>query len=156
LGCQVVGIDLAAERLALARQAGADHVVNPRQDDPVQAARDLTHGRGLDAVVETSGHPTAQAQAVHMVRKRGTVVYVGAGHMEPCIVPSWIQPREVALVGSFVMPIYLYDDLVRFILRHKIDLGSLVTHRFAIEEAEAAFRLADSGTAGKILFVWDR
>ena len=154
-GSQVIGVDLVPERIELARKIGLDHVLDGGEVDPVEVVMDLTQGRGADGVVETSGHPTAQVQAVHLVRKRGKVVYVGAGYEEPCIAPWWIMHREITLMGSFVMPIYLYEELVRFILQNELDFEQIVTHRFRLEEAEEAFRLAESRQSGKILFVWD-
>lgn len=154
-GSQVVGFEVVPERMDLARKVGFDHVFDAGEVDPVEVIEDLTDGRGVDGVVEASGNPIAQVQAVRLVRKAGKVVYVGAGHEEPCIAPWWIMHREITLVGTYVMPIHLYDDLVRFILRHDLDFEQIVTHRFSIEEAEEAFRLADSGRAGKILFVWE-
>jgi len=154
-GCQVIGFELVAERLDLARKIGFDHVFDAGEVDPVEVVMDLTGGRGADGAIEAAGSPIAQAQAVHLVRKRGKVVYVGAGYEEPCIAPWWIMHREITLEGTFVMPIYLYDDLVRFMLRHELDFEQIVTHRFPIEEAAEAFRLADSRQSGKILFVWD-
>lgn len=154
-GSQVVGFELVMERMELARKIGFDHVFDAGEVDPVQAVMDLTGGRGADGVVEASGSPIAQVQAVRLARKRGKVIYVGAGHEEPCIAPWWIMHREVTLMGSFVMPIHLYEDLVRFILRHNLDFAQIVTHRFPIERAEEAFRLADSRQCGKVLFVWE-
>lgn len=154
-GSRVIGFELVGERLDLARRIGLDYVFDAGEVDPAAVVRGLTEGRGADGALETSGSPIAQVQAVRLVRKRGKVVFVGAGHEEPCIAPWWIMQREVTLMGTFVMPIYLYEDLVRFILRHRLDLEQVVTHRFSIEDAAEAFRLADSRRAGKILFVWE-
>lgn len=154
-GSRVIGFELVPERLDLARRIGLDHVLDAGEVDPVEVVQDLTEGRGADGAVEASGNPIAQVQAVRLVCKRGKVVFVGAGHEEPCIAPWWIMQREVTLMGTFVMPICLYEDLVRFLLRHRLDFAQIVTHRFSIEDAAEAFRLADSRRTGKVLFVWE-
>jgi propanol-preferring alcohol dehydrogenase len=54
-GATVVGVDVNAERLALARSLGATHTINPRDGDPIAAIRDLTGGRGLAVAMECAG-----------------------------------------------------------------------------------------------------
>ena len=49
----------------------------------------------------------------------------------------------------------MYWDLASFLIRHQIPLESMVTHRFPLEDAPEAFRVADSGRSGKVVFEWD-
>ena len=60
MGASVIAIDVVPERLSLARELGADHVINSREVDPVAAIRDVTGGAGASAVLETSGNPHAR------------------------------------------------------------------------------------------------
>ncbi|WP_398481031.1 NAD(P)-dependent alcohol dehydrogenase [Tardiphaga sp.] len=78
-GCAViVSIDLNEERLALAKELGATHVINPTKIDPVASIRDLTGGLGAKFSLETSGNLTALRQAVDSIRIMGECGMIGA------------------------------------------------------------------------------
>ena len=157
MGAHVIGVDITDERLALGKKLGADEVLNPNKVDLVQAIKDLTDGMGADAAFETSGSAAAHQGVIDVLRYGGRASFVGVGSQGPTVNLSAIIGKQLTLMGSFVMPIHYYWDLVDFMIQH--DLPSkyqeMITHRFKITEAPEAFRLADSGKAGKIVFVWD-
>lgn len=78
-GCRVLGIDLDPARAALAREFGAETCVPSAGEDPLEVARRVTDGRGVDAVVITASTPSNEPvhQAAQMCRKRGRIVLVG-------------------------------------------------------------------------------
>src|SRR5262250_1343117 len=57
MGARVIAVDIGSERLALAKQFGADAVVNSRETDPVKAIKDLTRGEGAQATMDCTGLP---------------------------------------------------------------------------------------------------
>src|SRR6185503_19114118 len=59
MGARVIAVDVSPERLALARELGAEHTIDPRQADPVKAIHDLTGGEGAETTMDCSGHPDA-------------------------------------------------------------------------------------------------
>src|SRR5262245_23207866 len=69
MGARVIAVDVAPERLALARSMGADEVVNPKDADPVQAIHDLTGGEGAETTMDCTGNSDARVAAV---RSAGT------------------------------------------------------------------------------------
>lgn len=154
LGGRVICVDPIAERRELALALGAAEAIDPTQVDPVQAIRELTHGEGADGSFETSGSGAGQNGVVECLRLGGRAVFVGIGHDDKTLSPSQIIGRQLTLMGSFVSPIQMYFDMVRFILDHKVPLDALVTHRFPIEQAPEAFTLFDSGKTGKVIFEW--
>lgn len=79
-GCRVIGLDLDARRVTLARDLGADHALNPADVDLKTEIRHLTGDRGVDATVITaaSSSDAIVQQAMEMTRKKGRVVVVGA------------------------------------------------------------------------------
>src|SRR5437764_1316998 len=79
-GERVLAVDVAPERLKLARDFGADEVIDPRAVDPVRALRDLTHGEGVEAAVDCSGNPDARVAAVQSACTWGRVAFVGEGN----------------------------------------------------------------------------
>ncbi|HEX9131325.1 MAG TPA: L-threonine 3-dehydrogenase, partial [Ktedonobacteraceae bacterium] len=64
-------------RLDIATKMGADHVINPREVDPVQKILDVTDGLGVDVVLEMSGHPLAIRQGFKVLRNGGRISLLG-------------------------------------------------------------------------------
>jgi threonine dehydrogenase-like Zn-dependent dehydrogenase len=154
MGGRVIGVDPIPERRALALRLGADAALDPAEIDVVAALRDLTHGEGADLAFETSGSAAGQNGAVDCLRLGGKAVFVGFGARDKTLNPSQFIGRQLTLMGSFVIPIYMYDDLVRFILDHNLSLEEMVTHRFPLEEAPEAFARFDGGATGKVILEW--
>ncbi|MFJ7666625.1 alcohol dehydrogenase AdhP [Lysinibacillus sp. NPDC097195] len=76
-GAKVVAFDISDEKLAFAKEVGADVVVNLLNEDPVAKAKELTDGKGLDATVITAVAKTPFNQAIDVVKAGARVVAVG-------------------------------------------------------------------------------
>lgn len=74
---QIIATDVLANKLAAAKEFGATHTLNARNEDVVQAVLALTGERGVDYAFATVGSPHAIEQAITMVHKSGTAVIVG-------------------------------------------------------------------------------
>jgi aryl-alcohol dehydrogenase len=72
----IIAVDIAPNRLELAVELGATHMINSRETDPVVAIDELTGG-GVDFSVESSGRPAVLRQAIGSLGKRGTCGVVG-------------------------------------------------------------------------------
>lgn len=77
-GCRVIGVDLAADKVSLAQEMGADFAV-ARDDDPISKINRFTQGKGVDAVLITAAAPTSDPveMAPELCRDRGRVVVIG-------------------------------------------------------------------------------
>jgi len=157
MGARVIGVEVMEERRALSRALGADETIDPTAVDVISAVKDLTKGYGADATFETSGNAQAQADVINVLRPAGRGVQVGHGHRGPTINPSSLCGKELTLMGSVVMPMHYFWDLADFMLEHDLSAKyqQMITHRYPITEAAEAFRMADSRTAGKVVFNWD-
>ncbi|HGY3897638.1 TPA: NAD(P)-dependent alcohol dehydrogenase [Klebsiella aerogenes] len=98
----IIAIDVVEERLALARELGATHVINSRESDPVKAIRDIT-GDGVDFSLESTGRPDIVRAGVEALRPRGIV--------EGDSIPDIFIPQLVELYMQGRFPI---DKLMRF------------------------------------------
>ena len=153
-GARVIVVEPFATRRELALSLGAAAAIDPMHDDAIAAIKDLTHGAGADSAYETSGSPAGQNGAVESLRLGGRAVFVGIGSKGNTINPVQIIGRQLTLMGSFVLPLPMYWDMLKFVLDHKVPLEEIVTHRFTIEQAPEAFTLFDSGATGKVVFEW--
>jgi len=154
MGGTVIGVDVIAERVSLAKRIGADAVINAQKDDVVDTIRQLTTDDGCDLAFEASGSAAGRINAVKCLRRGGKAAFVGVGSDESVINPTWIIGRELTLMGSFVLPLQQSYDLVNFLAQRKLSFEPLVTHSFPIEAGEEAYRIADESRTGKVAFVW--
>ncbi|MCE2440182.1 MAG: alcohol dehydrogenase catalytic domain-containing protein [Candidatus Latescibacteria bacterium] len=155
MGYRTLGVDVSPFRTDLADRIGVGVVINADENDPVQAVRDLTGGRGAAGVVECSGSAIARTQAAAVAGLHGTVVYVGAGAPSLEIDFVDILRKELTLRGNSVYSMGAYFDAVAFIQTHRVPLDEIVTHRFRLEHAREAFAIFDRGETGKVVFDWE-
>ena len=153
-GGRVIGVEPVAERRSLARELGADEIIDPGQHDPVAAIKELTRGEGADLAFETAGYPAAQQAAANCLRVEGKAVFVGLGSHEKTFDLRPVIVDQLSILGSYVIPIHMYWDLVDFIQEHKLPIEKMVTHRYPIEEASEACRVFDQGGTGKVVLEW--
>jgi threonine dehydrogenase-like Zn-dependent dehydrogenase len=150
MGARVIALDTNEERLARAKEFGADVLINPKSTaNVVQAIRDLTHGRGAHASLDASSSPEARAQAVRCVRTWGKACFVGEGDSVTLDVSNDLLRRQVTLIGSWTFSSVGQADCARYVADRKIVLDRLFTHRWRLEQAEEAYRLFDRQTSGK-------
>ena len=159
-GLRVIGVDVLAERVALAVECGADAaIIGAEQADGPAAMREFSTVpgagwvEGVDCVIETSGAATARECILPSLRRLGKAAIVGVGSDEKVINPSHIHGRAATILGSVVFPLGWSWDLARFLAASGTSFEPAVTHRFSLDEAEEALRTADEGIGGKVLFV---
>ena len=153
MGARIIAVDVSNERLELAREFGADAVINPTQADPVAAIHDLTQGEGAEATVDCTGVPDARVAAVRSAGTWGRVALIGEGGSTSFDVSQHLLRRQLTLHGSWTFSTVGQAECARFVVNRKLSLERLMTHRFALEEADAAYKLFDSQTTGKGVFV---
>jgi len=153
MGARVIALDVSPERLERARAFGAAETVNPKTDDPVKAIRDLTHGRGAELTLDTSGAPTARQQAVRSTKTWGTCCYVGEGDTVTLDVSPVMLRRQLTLIGSWTFSTVIQGECARFVADRKIDVDHLFTDRWKLAQAREAYQKFDQQTAGKGVFL---
>src|SRR5438477_6554420 len=153
MGARVIAVDVAPERLALARELGAEHTIDPRANDPIKAIHDLTDGDGAETTMDCSGNPDARAQAVRSADTWGRVAFVGEGNNVTLDVSKDLLRRQITLHASWTFSNTIQEECARFIADRTIPLGRLLTHRWRLEQAEDAYKLFDTQTTGKGVFV---
>lgn len=101
-GAKVVAFDISDEKLAFAKELGADAVVNSLNEDPVERAKELTGGKGLDATVITAVAKTPFNQAVEVVKAGARVVAVGLPVDKMDLYIPRLVLDGIQIVGSLV------------------------------------------------------
>ena len=153
MGARVIALDISEKRRDLATKFGADVVVDPLANDVVEAIRDFTHGEGAQKSLDCSSNPEARRAAVQAVRTWGTACFVGETGDVTFDVSNDLLRRQVTLVGSWTFSKNGQADCAEFVADRKIDVDSLFTHEFTLDQAEEAYKLFDTQTTGKGVFL---
>ncbi|PYS72352.1 MAG: oxidoreductase [Acidobacteria bacterium] len=175
-GCRVFGLDLDQERVKLAVELGAD-AASVSNDDSAKAIEGWTRGRGADAVLVTAATDSNQPieLAAKISRVKGRVVIVGMTGMDIPRQPFYM--RELSLTISMSYGPGRYDPdyeergndyplpyvrwtekrnieaFLELINAGKMDVERLITHRFAVDDAERAYQLISGNVAEPYLGV---
>ena len=140
--------DPIAERREIARQLGADHVIDPTGQDLRQTVRDLTEGRGPDVACEAVGKPELVAEAIALVKPMGIVQLVGVnpkGRQLPIDLYD-IHYRELRIQGAYGRGTSFRRSLA---LLPSLGVDALITARFPLERIADGFAHAAAGRGVK-------
>jgi threonine dehydrogenase-like Zn-dependent dehydrogenase len=129
-------------RLSIGRQLGADHVINVRNENAVEAVRRITGGAGADYVVECSGAPDAVSEAAHMLNRGGKICLAAFPH-EPSLVDiPHIVRNNIYLFGIRGEGKSATHRAAAFMSQKRFDATKIHTHTFPLEDLPTAIRYA--------------
>ena len=159
---KIFAIDIDDNKLAMAKKLGAYETINSTKVNVVEYFN--THGL-VDYAFETAGVPFLQAQILDLVKKKGTVVYVGTAHGEvkfPAKTFEKILRGEINVTGSwqsFKAPFPGSDWIgaAELIGSGKIKVDELITHKFKLQDGIKAFETLTDRTSGaiKVMYALD-
>jgi D-arabinose 1-dehydrogenase-like Zn-dependent alcohol dehydrogenase len=153
-GAEVIAIDSVQSKLDMAKENGAAYTVNAGSGDFVQEARDLTGGKGADAVVIFRPHAEVIEPALKCVKTGGIVVMVAYIDIGKPFNPDqrFIQGMEIRLVGARGNTRQELAEVVRLVARHQ--LHPLIAGTYPLEQInEALTKLATGEVTGRIVLV---
>jgi threonine dehydrogenase-like Zn-dependent dehydrogenase len=153
LGARVIALDINPARLARASEFGADVLVDPSKDDPVQAIREITGGRGVRVVMETSGAMAARKAALTALAPWGTLCLIAGGGGIPVDNVSDLLMRQISIIASWTFSNVGQAECARFVTERRIPVDMVFTHRWTLEQGDEAYRLFDKQSDGKGVFV---
>jgi threonine dehydrogenase-like Zn-dependent dehydrogenase len=104
--------------------------------------------------VDCSGNATARHLALQSTATWGRCAFVGEGGDVGFDVSQLMIHKQVTLHGSWVTSVGHMADLVRHLDRWELHPERVVTDTFTLDQADAAYRLADQGTAGKVVITF--
>jgi len=140
----IISVEAVPARIEVSKRLGADHVVNFRETDPVDAILKLTDGRGVDVAIEALGTQTTFESALKVLRPGGTLSSVG------------VYSKDLSIpLGAFASGLGDYTivttlcpggkermrRLLSVVASQRADLKPLVTHRFKLNDIETAYDL---------------
>ena len=153
MGARVIALDTNPQRLERAGAFGADELVNPATDDPVEAIRELTHGKYADLTLDSSSSREARLAAIRSTKVWGTMCFVGEGGEVTIDVSPHLLRRQMTLIASWTFSTVIQAECAQFCIDRKIDVDRLFTHQWSLDQADEAYRLFDKQADGKGVFL---
>jgi alcohol dehydrogenase len=159
MGARIIAIDVNPQALLMAKNLGADAVIDAGSAADVgEAVRAATSG-GAHAAIDALGITATFHNSLRSLRKLGRYVQVGmpvGAHAEPAIpLLETVYARQIALMGTRGMAASRFPALLAMVEAGRIDVARLITRRIALAEAGAAIAAMD-GYAGSGITVIDR
>jgi L-iditol 2-dehydrogenase len=150
-GSRVIGVARNPFRAELARQLGAEKVLDPEDPHCIEKIRNLTGGKGADKSVECSGGEEYQKICIAGTRRKGQVAFVGeSGNMTVGVSDDLIR-KGLTLHGAWHWNLQDSAVLMETIRRSEPLIDKLITHSFPLSRVEDAFKLQLTGKCGKVL-----
>jgi threonine 3-dehydrogenase len=153
----VLASDLSEYRLSLARAMGAERTFNPARVNLYEAVMEATDGDGVDVLLEMSGSAAAVDEGFRLLRPGGEAALLGLFSRSI----NFDFDNRIVFKGATVHGIagrrlWATWYQMRAMLRSgAVDLSPMVTHRFALDDFDAAFALMASGDCGKVVLFPD-
>jgi threonine 3-dehydrogenase len=150
----VVAVEPNEYRLELARKMGADVLVDPMAQDPVEAIATVTEGHGAEVVLEMSGVPKVIDQGTRMLQHGGRMSLLGlpAGEVSLDLTEQVIF-KEARIFGVTGRELFRsWQQTTTLLATGMVDITPIITHRYPLESFEEAFDAVASGHAGKVVF----
>ena len=142
-GARVITSDLYPQRLTISESFGLGLTIDASRADVTQKARELTDGRGADAVILAVGGNGLIRPAMDATRPGGRVLlFAQTVHGEVVVDPATICVDEKTLLGSYSASVDLQEESVSFVMNREMDLEKLISHRFPLSQALDALHLA--------------
>lgn len=153
-GAFTVMVGLLDHRLALARELGANVVIDAGQEDVAQVVRQASGGRGADVVVNAVGKAAVLKQAIDIAARRGQVLYFAAT-LEPTVELDLdlIHYKELRLIGSYDSIVAQYEQALALINAGIVKVQPLISHRLPLEQVQTGFEIARKQEGVKVLIV---
>jgi threonine dehydrogenase-like Zn-dependent dehydrogenase len=151
----IIATDISPERRKMAEDLNlVDHAL-PADDTAGPTITEVTGSRGCEASIDCSGSGVARVFALENTRTWGRCAFVGEGGQITFEVSELLIHKQITLYGSWVTSLGHMEELLEHLVRWNLHPDRIVTHRYSLDRADEAYRVADQGAAGKVCIVFD-
>ena len=142
----LIALDVAPNKLELAKACGADLTFNIAEVDVVEEIKKLTEGYGADVYIESSGHPSAVPQGLNLLRKLGTYVEYSVFGSDVTVDWSIISDdKELNVLGAHLGP-HTWPAAIKMLEAKTLPMDQICTHQFPLEEFQQGLDMVADGT----------
>jgi L-threonine 3-dehydrogenase len=154
---RIFAVDINDYRLDMAKQLGADILINNTEKSMVEQINAYTNDEGVEVVLEMSGNPTAIRHSFEVLANAGRISMLGIPTTEISLdISRHIIFKGIRIEGITGRKMYdTWYQMKGLLDSGRIDLKPLITHQFTLDQFEEAFKLVRSGQCGKVVFIHD-
>ena len=143
----VYAIDIDSNKLELAKQMGADYLINPKETPAHEQLLKLTDNQGVDVAIESAGSPVTSAQVFALPRKGGEVVFMGIPYGDVAVERFYFEKivrNELKVFGSWnavsaPFPGREWSATLQKMSTGELDVRPMITHKLSLQEGPQAF-----------------
>ncbi len=152
-GCKVIVAGTSADhvRLEIAKELGADIIVDVSKEDLQSVVMKETDGQGVDVTVECAGAGPSINSSLKALKNLGKHIQVGIVGKEITMDYDVILYKQIQLFGSLAHSMKTWDRVMQLLEQQKINLKPIITHKMPLTNWEKAFDLCEQKTCGKVL-----
>jgi L-iditol 2-dehydrogenase len=147
----ILATDRLAQRVAAARAFGAGHAYQVEERLEESAIRTATGGRGVDIAFEVAGDQGAVDDACAAVRPGGKVILAGIPNDDRTSFSASVARRKGLTIKLVRRMKHTYPRAIELVSKRLVEVRSLVTHRFPLEQAAEAFAVAERRDGLKVV-----
>ena len=150
----VVVTDINDYRLGLATDMGATRALNVTRESIDDTMKELGMEEGFDVGMEMSGNPTAFQDMLRTMHHGGKVAMLGIPPEEMSIDWNQVIFKGLILKGIYGREMFETWYKMSSMLQSGLNIGSIITHHFDVDDFQPAFELMESGQSGKVILNW--
>lgn len=139
MGARVMIADMLESRLNLAKEYGADMIVNVKKKDLHESALEFTNGNGFDVCVEACGAPETFLSCIDEASHGANIILIGNGKRNTDFLHSIILKKELNIFGSRNAFTKDFEELIDLVASGKVDVMKMVSGIYKKEDAQEAF-----------------
>lgn len=155
---KVIMIDINEKRLKMALDFGVDIIIDSSKEDPIEAIKKYTDGKGADKVISATPVNSTQTQSIHMVKKGGLVVFFGGvpkGSMTE-LDCNLIHYNNIWIKGHFGASYSQSKRAFQLAISPNFPTEKFITHILPLDKINEGIKLTKTGEAIKVvLHPWD-
>ena len=146
--------DASNFRLGIAKRMKADHTINPRETDLIQAVKSMTSGKMCDFSVEAVGLAVTASSSLEVLRIGGTAIWIGNAQKLVEVNMQKIVTTELTIKGNYVYDFPGFRESLRLLEEKKLDVSPLMTNIYPLSDGVQAFKDLEDNAEGKMLKVF--
>lgn len=153
MGANVLVADMLSNRLELAKDYGADAVVNVKETDLHSACHEFTNGNGFDVCVEACGAPETFLNCIDEAAHGANIILIGNGKRETNFVHSIILKKELNIFGSRNAYTKDFEELIELVKSEKVNPLNMISKIYDSSDVKSAFDslVHNDGSLAKLL-----
>ena len=140
-GARILAVDVIEDKLRVAKDLGADVVINAHEENPVERILELTNGKGVDKAFEMVGGQATVEAAIRSVKRGGKVGVVGGSNQEFRVGIRQLLWNDISIYACYGRLEPYITQMLSLVGDGKIDLKRMITNRVKLEDINEGFRI---------------